>query len=80
MTLLLLSGSPLAFQQGSSSLQKLMRHRAIWIYYTPPDPIGSIRILTWLIFMSIRGIETLMQMGSLCSANFTDTMSLSAWE
>ena len=63
-----------------SSLQELMRHRAIWIYCTPPDPNASIRIRTWLVFTDICGIETLMQLGSLGKANFKAAKSLTTWE
>ena len=80
MTLLLLSGNHLAFQQGSSSLQELLRHRAIWIYCAPPDPNGSIRIPTWAIIMAISGIETLMQLGLLGKANFKAAKPQTAWE
>ena len=80
MTLLLLSGNPLAFQWGSSSLQELLRHRAIWIYCTPQDPNASIRIPTWAIIMAISGIETLMHLGLLGEADFKATKSLVTWE
>ena len=80
MTLLLLGGSPLAIQWGSSSLQELLRHRAIWIYCAPPDPNASIRIPTWLVFTGICGIETLMQLGSVGEANFKAAKSLTTWE
>ena len=80
MTLLFLSGSPLAFHQGVLSLQELMRHRAIWIYCTPPDPNAAIRIPTWAIIAVIGGIETLMKLGLLGKANLKAAKSLTAWE
>ena len=76
MTLLLLSGSPLAFQQGSSSIQDLLRHR--FIYCASPDPNASIKIPTWAVITAIIGIETLMHLGSLGEPNFKTEKSLTA--
>ena len=53
---------------------------AIWIYCAPPDPNASIRIPTWLVFMTICGIETLMQLGLLDKDNFKAAKSLTTWE
>ena len=80
MTLLVLSGTLQPSSRGSSSLQELMRHMAIWIYCTPPDPNASIKIPTWAIFMAISGIETLMQLGLHGEANFKAAKSLITWE
>ena len=73
-----LEWEPSRLPAGFSSLQELFRHRAIWIYYEPPDPNTLIRIPTWLVFTAMCGIDTLMQLGSLGEANFKAPKSLPA--
>ena len=77
MTLLLLSGSPLAFQQEVLFSARVDVTKG---YLAPPDPNASIRIPTWAIIMAISGIETLMQLGLLGKAYFKAAKSLTAWE
>ena len=80
MTLLLLSGSPLAFQWGVLFSARVVEMQGIWIYCAPPDPNASIRIPAWAIIMAISGIETLMQLGLWGEANFKAEKSLTTWE
>ena len=75
-----LEWEPSSHPVGSSSLQELLRHRAIPICCTPPDPNASIRIPTWAILIATNGTETLMQVGSLGEANFKAAKFLTGWE
>ena len=80
MALLLLSGSPLAFQQGVLFSARVVETQGYLDYCAPPHPNASIRIPTWAIIMAISGIETLMELGSLGEAHFKAEKPLTAWE
>ena len=65
MTLLLLTGSRLAFEWGVLFSARVVERQGYLDLLSPPDQNASIRIPTWAIITALSGIETLMQLGFL---------------